>query len=296
MKTIFLIILLLGMTACTIPPAASTMPTPLATPSNPWLGQTLPGVTPITFGAGFLPNNFHSSLTFTPDGTKVYWAGSYSEAKVYTSRLENGIWTEPATVRFSGSMGSYRDPFISPDGQRLYFISKDPLPGSSTSDKENIWVMEKEGDGWGEPQPLPSSVNAHELHWTISVANNYNLYFAGGPEGGIGDIYLSRYIDGEYTDAELLGGPVNSVELEITPNIAPDESYLLFTRLANTSATPYLYISYAVENGWSEPQKIENVLYCISPIVTPDRMFVIYLSSPLSLEWRNTSFIDELRP
>ena len=235
-------------------------------------------------------------MTFTPDGTQVYWAGSYSEAKIYTSRLENGIWTEPATVRFSANMSSYRDPFISPDGQRLYIISKDPLPGSSTSEKENIWMMEKEGDGWGEPQPLPDTVNANDLHWTISVASNYNLYFAGGPTGGIGDIYLSRYIDGEYTEAVLLGGPVNSVELEITPNISPDESYLLFTRLANTSATPYLYISYALEDGWSEPQKVENVLYCISPIVTPDRMFVIYLSSPNSLEWRNTSFIEELRP
>ncbi len=293
MRTSMIILILLGMTACTVVTAS---PTPFPTPTNPWMGQSLPGTTPIPFGTRFLLPNFHSSVTFTPDGKLAYWAGEYGEAQIYTSRLENGNWTKPATSSFSDKMTSYRDPFVSPDGMRLYFISMDPLPGSLSHDKENIWMVERTEDGWGEPQPLPESVNAIDLHWTISVASNYNLYFSGGSTGGIGDIYLSRYIDGEYTTAELLGEPVNSNELEITPNISPDESYLLFTRLANTSATPLLYISYAVEGGWSEPQMIGNVRYCISPIVTPDRNFVIYLSSPNSLEWRNTSFIDELRP
>lgn len=234
-------------------------------------------------------------MTFTPDGKLAYWGGSFQEANIYMSRLVNGSWTKPTTVRFSEKMNSYRDPFISPDGKRLYFISKDALPGSPTSDKENLWVVEKVGNDWGAPQPLPESVNARILHWTISVAANYNLYFSSGPSG-IGDIFLSRYMDGEYTEPELLKGLVNSTELEITPNIAPDESYLLFSRMADNSSPPHLYISYALADGWSEPQMVANVYYCISPIVTPDRMYVIYLSSPNSLEWRDTTFIEELRP
>jgi WD40-like Beta Propeller Repeat len=285
-------LILLGIVACTLAPVS---PTTLPTPTNPWLGQSLPGSTPIPFGMSFFSNNFHSSASFTPDGTQAYWAGEYGEATIFTSRLENGNWTKPAPISFSEKMTSYRDPFISPDGMRLYFISMDPLPGSLSHNKENIWMVEKAEGGWGEPQPLPEAVNAHDLHWTVSVANNYNLYFSAS-QAGENNIYISKYINGKYTEAVPLGSPVNTAELEITPNIAPDESYLLFTRLANTSATPYLYISYALENGWSEPQKIENVRYCISPIITPDRMFVIYLSSPQSMEWRNTSFIDELRP
>jgi hypothetical protein len=184
---------------------------------------------------------------------------------------------------------------MSPDGKRLYFISEDPLPGTSTSDKENIWMVEKEGNGWGEPQPLPDTVNALNLHWTISVAENYNLYFSASPSED-SDIYLSRFIGGAYTEAEPLSSSINTTELEFTPNIAPDESYLLFVRLVNSSAPPFLYISYAQDDGWSDPQKVENIRYCISPIVTPDRMFLIYLSSPYSLEWRDTSFIEKLRP
>jgi hypothetical protein len=292
MKNAIITFFLLGMTACTL---ATGTPSPLPTPTNPWLGQALPGSEPVRFGAGFLPNNYHSSVTFTPDGMLAYWGAAYNLAKIYTSQLENGIWTKPMIIDFTEEMTSYRDPFLSPDGQRLYFISENALPGSSTSGKENIWVMEKNQDGWNAPQPLPDSINSHLLHWTISVADNYNLYFSAGPVN-IQDIYLSKYIDGEYTEPILLDKPVNTSDLEITPNIAPDESYLLFSRLANRDSQPFLYITYALEDGWSEPQKIENIRYCISPIVTPDRRYVIYLSSPYSLEWRDTSFIDELRP
>ncbi|MBN2258584.1 MAG: PD40 domain-containing protein, partial [Anaerolineaceae bacterium] len=234
----------------------------------------------------------HSSPTFSPDGQVVYWGGEYSTKAIYTRRLAAGDWTPASIIYFSEDMRSYRDPFISPDGERLYFISDDALPGESSSGKENIWMMEKEGEGWGTPQPLPDLINAYRLHWTISVAANYNLYFSANEA----DIYISRYLDGNYTEPVLLDPPVNTDELEITPNIAPDESYLLFTRVATKSDPPYLFISYAIGSGWSEPQRIENIDYCISPIVTPDRQYVIYMSSPYSLAWRDTTFINELWP
>jgi len=156
-------------------------------------------------------------------------------------------------------------------------------------------MMEKEGEGWGEPQPLPDSINALSLHWTVSVADNYDLYFSAQVDGNT-DIYFSRYVDGAYTDPIRLDAPVNTELIEVTPNIAPDGSYLLFTRIASNTDSPYLFITYALDSGWSEPVMVENVSYCISPIVTPDRAFVIYLSSPASFDWRDTSFIEELRP
>ena len=156
-------------------------------------------------------------------------------------------------------------------------------------------MMEKQGEGWHEPQPLPASINALALHWTVSVADNYDLYFSAQEDGNT-DIFLSRYSAGEYTDPIRLEAPVNTEEIELTPNIAPDGSYLLFTRLASRVDPPHLFITYSLDSGWSEPAMVENVPYCISPIVTPDRSFVIYLSSPSTFDWRDTSFIEELRP
>jgi hypothetical protein len=295
MRLVILLSIIVVLTACSPALASPQAPAPIITLQNPWLGQTLPGTEPISFGVGRYMGDFHSSPTFTPDGKVVFWAGDYAFAKIYTSRYENEIWTDPVIINFSEEMTSYRDPFISPDGRRLYFISEHTIPGTSTSGKENIWWMEKVDDGWGIPQPLPASINALSLHWTISVSSNYNLYFS-AKTNGYPDIYLSRYVDGVYTDPILLGAPINTDNMEITPNIAPDESYLLFTRLADRTSSPNLYITYATGTGWSEPQKIENIPYCISPIVTPDRKYIIFLSSSSSFAWRDTTFIEELRP
>ena len=53
---------------------------------------------------------------------------------------------------------------------------------------------------------------------------------------------------------------------------------------------------YARDGEWTEPVRVENVENCISPIVTPDQKYVIYLDGPSALVWRDTSFIEELRP
>ena len=260
-----------------------------------YINQDLPGAEPKRFGEGFFSGSFHSAPVFAPDGNTVWWGGEFSSATIYTSQYLSKTWTEPETIRFSESIDSYRDPFISPDGTKFFFISTADFPGISSSGKENLWMMEKQGEGWGEPQPLPISVNALALHWTVSVANNYDLYFSAQKEGNT-DIFLSRYLEGGYTDPIQLDAPVNTEVIEITPNVAPDGSYLLFTRLTSRADPPHLYITYAWDSGWTEPVRVENVSYCISSIVTPDRAYVIFLSSPSSFSWRDTSFIEELKP
>jgi len=77
-------------------------------------------------------------------------------------------------------------------------------------------MMEKEGEGWSEPQPLPDSINALDLHWTMSVAANDNLYFSARKDKNT-DIFVSRYIDGEYTDPIHLDSPVEYRRTEIHP-------------------------------------------------------------------------------
>ena len=272
-------------------------PSPTAEPRamGIYIDEDLPGSTPERFGEDFFSGSFHSSPVFSPDGNTVWWGGEYGSATIYTSQYQSGAWTDPASIEFSESIRSYRDPFISPDGQRLFFISTAAIPGASSSTKENIWMIEKQADGWSKPEPLPDSINDLDLHWTMSVADNYDLYFSAGPQGNK-DIFLSRFVDGEYTEPVALEATVNSGEMEITPNIAPDGSYLLFTRYFSADEDPFLYISYALESGWSEAVMVENIAYCISPIVTPDRAYLIYMSSPSSFEWRDTSFIEELRP
>lgn len=285
-------------TASPIPTSTPTfLPSPTIPPYQTLLSidDQLPGAAPQRFGESFFSGSFHSAPVFSPDMKTMWWGGEYGSATIYFSQFSEGEWSDPETIAFSESITSYRDPFISPDGSKFYFISTTADTDSSSTGKENIWMVEKQGNSWGEPQPLPPSINELTLHWTMSVDNQYNLYFSAQKDGKP-DIYISRFIDGGYTDPKPLDAPVNTDEIEITPNIAPDGSYLLFTRLESNVDPPFLYITYAQDLGWSEPVRVENVSYCISPIITPDRAYVIYLSSPDSFDWRDTSFIEELQP
>jgi len=257
--------------------------------------ESPPGPVPARFGGGWFKSNFHSAPTFAPDGKTVWWAGSFASQRVYVSHYQEGDWTEAEPVSYSEQIRFYRDPFISPDGMKFYFISTAPVPGQNGNGKENIWMIDWESEGWSEPEPLPEVINNLELHWTISVASNYDLYFAANLDGNP-EIFKSPFVNGGYSEPTLLGEPVNSEFLEFTPNIAPDQSYLLFSRAEDNQSPTRLYISYASEDGWSEPALVENVQDCISPIVTPDRKKVIYLKGPSELWWRDTSFIEELRP
>jgi WD40 repeat protein len=270
-----------------------TPPSNITQPSGPYLGQQAPGMNSTRFASLFIKGELHTSPVFMPDGSEVYW--SSQESRIYTMKLENGYWTQPEKIAFSDSLTDFRDPFISPSGDKLFFLSKGKLPDSDLPEKENIWFVERKGDRWGKPEPLGEEVNALTLHWQISVAASGNLYFTSG-ETGFEDIYVSKYIDDRYVKAEPLGDSINTEQFENTPYIAPDESYIIFARSKDQSSYPRLYISYADENhNWGEPVLIRSVIYGLCPIVSPDGKYLFFLSSPQSVSWMRTDFIKDLK-
>ena len=304
--SIFIVLLVLTGCASSVKPVTPTATIPVPTaqptitePANPtqvnsaYLGQPTPGAYPIRFASKFIKGDLHTAPVFSPDGREVYWG--LQGAQIFTMRLENGSWTQPESIAFSASMTDYRDPFLSPSGDKLFFLSKGRLPDSQLPVKENIWFVEKTATGWSEPQPLHEGVNSLELHWQVSAAANGNIYFTSPPFDG--DIYVSRYVNDRYGKAQKLAGPVNSSQMETTPYIAPDESYLIFARLRDQNSTPLLYISYAGSNGaWGEPVLIKRVSYGLSPVVSPDGKYLFFLSSPQSVSWMSAGFIEELKP
>ncbi|MFH1197141.1 MAG: hypothetical protein V1720_15700 [bacterium] len=279
--------------------------------SGPYLGQQLQGSTPEIFAEGILAkryDSFHSTIAFTSAGDECYWQSDLSsnEFTISWARIENGKWTEPEIAPFAKI--EYRDdcPFISPDGKKLFFISRRPLSKGEKAGKENIWFMDRMESGWSEPQPLPSNINdMSRIHWQVSVDNEGNLYFSihqNESRGRRGDIYCSKLVNGNYIDPEKLDEVINSPDYEFSPFISPDGSYLLFSRETYGNGRCRIYISFKTKTGkWTEPINLYESygIKGICPAVTKDNKYLFYLdyiNSHSQPFWTDTKFIDELRP
>ncbi len=190
--------------------------------------------------------------------------------------IEDGAWTPPSQISLSAGLSDFRDPCLSPDGQKLYFISKSTLPHQSGA-KENIWVAERNAAGWAEPKPLNKGINKHDLHWQVSVASNGNLYFA-SYDNGIQDIYCAVFAGGDYGVPIKLGSNINLGDsAEWSPYVSPDETMLLFTRGSSEIFSIFVSVKDAGGN-WGEAKQIKRIGYgVLCPQLSPDKKYLFYM-------------------
>ncbi len=258
--------------------------------TTPYLGQGDPPAEPAPFAPDIVAtcHGEHGSVTISPDGTEIYWSGypdtpdsGYTRGTILFSHIVDGRWTPPARLSFAEGHG-FDVPFFSPDGSRLYFISRKPVAEGQRGGKENIWYVQRQGDDWGEPQPLPPIVNQMPLHWQFSVAASGNLYFnsrRGAPDTA--GIYVSRFIDNEYTEPELLGFKGEA------PYVAPDESWLItFEFLEDNRRVTFLRFR-TPDGGWDEPFDLTGIIPVggICPKLSPDSRAFFFLGRANNNHW-----------
>jgi Tol biopolymer transport system component len=225
-------------------------------------------------GELFLPgivstDAIEDGVTFSPDGRELIFSrrsGNWGEAvqppTLYVTRLVAGRWSDPTALPFSGEHAD-GDPSLSPDGRRLFFTSNRPTPGGARDDND-IWLVEREGAGWGTPRHLGDAVNSTAEEYSPVVTADGTLYFAsarpGGP--GQGDLYRSEPRGGGWGPPEPLGPQVNSPTGEWNLYVAPDERFMLFEasgRPTNRSPAGDLYVSYRRNGGWTQAQPLAAI-------------------------------------
>jgi hypothetical protein len=263
--------------------------------TGPYLGQAPPGTTPVLFAPDFFqdPGEYHSPVVFSPDGTEAYWTpmpGHGPRNTTLMSRMVDGVWTSQSYVDFGLEAGATEVVF-SPDGGTIYFLSRQMLEGEQSlyppeDAPERIWYATRTSDGIGQPQLISEVITAHRTHWQFSVAASGDLYFTShNPEvRGFGDIYVAEFDGTTYLEPQPLGLGINSDIRESCPFIAPDESYLIFTRDDQRNGyNPDLFISYRSSDGsWIEaerlPSPINTDITELYPVVTPDGEYLFFLS------------------
>jgi len=306
--------------------------------SGPYLGQTPPGPKPQIFAPGIVSTGMYErDLAMTPDGQEIYFgvtSPSFSYSVIMVTKQVDGHWTAPEVAPFSGNPDHQDlEPFITPDGKRLLFLSTRPTNPEEETGNEDIWVVDRNGDGWGEPYNLGPPVNTENGEFFPSVTRDGTLYFSRTyREDQRNVVCRARWENGSFAEPEELPAEVNSGRAQYNAFIAPDESYIVlgvYGRDDSFGHTDY-YVSFRnPDDTWIGPVNLGDQVNTAggreySPYVSPDGRYFFFMSSRMAetdgsptprwtyarlkeehglpgngnadIYWMDASFIEELRP
>ncbi|MCY0997678.1 Xaa-Pro aminopeptidase [Myxococcus sp. MISCRS1] len=194
-----------------------------------------PGGSLFAPGEVSLPDRSEYRLTFSADGNTAYYHVDSAEAPfqaIYETRKVNGHFTPGQLVSFSGTWLD-TDPFLSVDGQSLFFSSTRPVTGTEERADSDLWVVHRQADGsWGEPLHLGPNVNSDRQELYVSATRDGTLYFASGTFDSDFNVYRAERRGPGYAPAEKLSAAINSPDYwEYNSHISADGRVLIFASL-----------------------------------------------------------------
>jgi len=266
--------------------------------SGPYFGQGPPGLTPEIFAPGIISTAKGGEFAgvFTPDGREYFFTqrGFDFGQKIRYLRMENGKWTPPAFAPFTYDTFEF-EPALAPDGQKLYYGSRRPLPGQKESNpKADIWMVPRLAGGWGQPQYVGPDM------MYVSVSRRGTLYVTGQAKNSKRRGIVKReFRNGQLAEAEDLGENINFMLLAAHPYIDPEERFLIFdAQPQGPEAGPDLFISFKKEDGtWSRAIGFGpefNLGREMAPSVSPDGKY-LFFSRDGDIYWVDARVIDRLK-
>jgi hypothetical protein len=244
---------------------------------------------PLAFDTG---SDNQLGLTFTPDGSIAFWVAwnghwgspTASRSVIYTSQKQHGKWSAPTPVEFSGDH-SDSDPFVSPDGHWLYFVSERPTSGNDPQKDRNIWRYSL----FEENRLEYLSINSDAAEYSPVITASGALYFASNRDGesGDGDLYRAEPSSEGFLTPQPLGPAFNTTTGEWNIWVSPDENEIIFeasSRPTNVSTPGDLYYSWRTPPGWTAAIPVEQLNTRNSdlmPRMSPDGERLYYTSAPI---------------
>jgi hypothetical protein len=269
-----------------------------------YLGQDPPGMQPERFPPDNLLAtanwNWHSTPTFSPDGTEMFFVKYYtanSRLELQHMKMENNSWIGPELPTFASLEYDENCPVFSPTGDTLYFIST--RPGGW------IFYTIRTGQDWTEPVALnipfpPGSF----LGWQFALASDGSVYFEIWENGQV-DIYLSRFLNGHYQTPEAMPYPLNTEYYEWGTFISPESNFMIFiSNRPGGLGFNDLYLSIYNGNGtWSVPINLGAIINSdfedCYPSITFDSQYFFFTAqkpgdSGLNPYWVDSQVIYDL--
>ena len=272
-----------------------------------YIDENKPTIEPIIFAKDFISIDSISEFgsIFNQKGNEFYFAiDSGGRSKIKFTKIKNGKWIQPITI-ISDKKHGFNDPFLSPNEDKLYYISDKPRNAQDTIKDYDIWYSNKVGEKWSEPINAGMKINSDADEYYISFTAEGTMYFASNKNKKAKrkhdfDIYKSSYIDDTFQTPQKLSNAINSKRYEADVYIAPDESYIIYCAARKSGfGKGDLYISFKGTNGnWEKSINMGNSInsekHELCPFVTKDGKFLFYTSNQ-DIYWVSTKIIAEIK-
>ncbi len=272
-----------------------------------YIDQNRPLLSAKIFAPNFISQENESEFgsIFSKDGTEFYYAVDINgKAEIRYTKLENQKWSKP-TVLISHKKYGYNDPFLSPNGNELFYISDMPKNETDTIKDFDIWYSKKINNQWSKPINAGNAINSDKNEYYISFTSTGKMYFASNKNAEENrahdfDIYTATRTNGRFNKPIKLGDSINTKRYEADVFISPDESYLIFSSARKEGlGRGDLYISFKNENGeWKKAKNMGKVVntkdHELCPFVTSDGNYLFYTSKQ-DIYWISTQILNQFK-
>ena len=177
-----------------------------------------------------------AAQTISADGRTIIFTrcNAFTSCDLFLTQFRQGVWSAP--VRFPEPINSRfwdSQPSLSPDGQRLYFVSNRP-GGFGASD---VYVSVFDGRTFGTPINLGQTINTAGREATPFMhMDGRSLYFAseGHPSFGSMDLFVAFWEnDTLWSEPLNLGSPINSIDSEEGLTVSRNGTTAIMARKEN---------------------------------------------------------------
>ncbi|MGM0408056.1 MAG: hypothetical protein ACQERU_08725 [Bacteroidota bacterium] len=258
--------------------------------TGPYLGQSLPGDTAELFAPGIVSTGVSErDFAIYPDGSEIYFCrniGNHKYSTIFYTKQVDGKWSDPEVLEFCRNPKyTYIEPFISPDGKQLFFVSNMNEDNGDPKSMD-VWISERIDGHWSEPHNPGSPVNSDQNEYFPSVTGDGTLYLTKPDDSGKEYIFRYKNKDGQYLKPEKLNENVNCGVARYNAVIAPDESFIIVPAYGmddSFGGTDY-YIVFRNENDeWSQPINMGNQVNSAngqewSASISPDGKYLFFMS------------------
>ena len=300
MKKVYFILILvfaLFLNACK-PKKQKSKDSDSPTIENPYFGQKPPGLTAEIFAPGIVSINgrYDYGISFSPDLDEIYFSANKKgeTADIYFSKIEDKKWKSLQKANFTkGQKDAEMEPFFTADGKRIYFTGY-----SSGYKDEEIWYVDRLGNGWSNAIKLDSPINNDNVMY-LTQAKNGDVFYDNISKR---KMYFSSSKNGGFPE-------VQEVEVEIGSHafISSSQDYLLVQaqNKEDKKRGSDIYVYFKEKDGtWSKPINLGNTVNSnfgeAVPSVTPDGKYLFFSryneeGGLSNLYWVSTEVIHTLK-